>query len=594
MVKLLGKTLGVSVLIYILAIFLSSREVIIDYKNFPLIFLGSCVWVYLYANSAKLSHHFFICCAACFCAMFAVPFLGFVTEPLHMRRLVKDLLFYYSFVPLLICLAVIWRKQSIIYVNTMLYALMILPLSYLWGYYFLVGGKLSTSTVLAIMKTNRAEAWEFVVAYLGWAGCLGISICLGLIFYVAYLLAKKTSLAAQNISLRLPVALGLAVLLVVGCKTYGSKALLPRVFKEAQSIQNSTMEFQEQANNRLALINEADHSKMHMTANDSFALVISESHTRTHMSAYGYNRETTPYLNKAVAEGQVFLAKNAFSCAAITYMVMDYALTERTQYNNIADATATNIVEMAKHAGYRVVWISNQHKDTLAGYLADEADEVYWVNSNNSDSYMLQRDNSVDLNVNKKLASLAKPEQKTLYVLHLLGCHSNYICRYPQEFNKWEDNNAYTNSTNAYDNSVLYNDFVMEKIRYTLFDKLGVSSMLFFADHGEEVESTFRHGNDFFVQNYKKGKNFHEIVQVPMYLAVSPSFKAAHSKLIKAWQGHEQDYFTNDMIYDTLLGLMNIKCQRYEEKNDFTSGKYQHELTELKTIGGKLRIADCM
>ena len=43
------------------------------------------------------------------------------------------------------------------------------------------------------------------------------------------------------------------------------------------------------------------------TGNGIYALVVGETHSRSNMSAYGYDRETTPWLTKASKDGEIIL-----------------------------------------------------------------------------------------------------------------------------------------------------------------------------------------------------------------------------------------------------------------------------------------------
>lgn len=57
--------------------------------------------------------------------------------------------------------------------------------------------------------------------------------------------------------------------------------------------------------------------------------------------------------------------------------------------------------------------------------------------------------------------------RRQLIVVHLMGSHVSYWDRYPSEFYHWPRNPGNTRSTaeimnDEYDNSVLFNDYVME------------------------------------------------------------------------------------------------------------------------------------
>jgi heptose-I-phosphate ethanolaminephosphotransferase len=328
------------------------------------------------------------------------------------------------------------------------------------------------------------------------------------------------------------------------------------------------------------------------TATDNIALVIGESLTRSHMSAYGYERQTTPWLDARIKEGNIIMADKAYAGAAVTHTALGLALTERSQYNGMNPKDALTLIEAAKSAGYKVIWISNQLNDTIAGLIAMEADKLYWLNGSKNDTYLRQKNSVFDGHIAAKLDDLEREEKdstKVLYVVHLLGSHATYDCRYPEKFNKWDEKE---NLKNAYDNSVLYNDTVMKEVTERLMNKLNVGMTVYFSDHGEELERKFCHGTDFYYDNYKKYPSVRDVVRIPMYFMYSDRYKENHPEVIAGLNANKLKFFTNDMIYDTVLGIMRIGGSHYNAKQDFSSPQYGFDLKDLKTGNGKVLLKD--
>ena len=88
--------------------------------------------------------------------------------------------------------------------------------------------------------------------------------------------------------------------------------------------------------------------------------------------------------------------------------------------------------------------------------------------------------------------------QKILFVLHTYGSHYSYRQRYPREFAAFlpDDDVAIEKANvdrirNAYDNSILYTDYVLNEIIATLDSYPEIcSAMLYCADHGEDLFDT--------------------------------------------------------------------------------------------------------
>lgn len=72
-------------------------------------------------------------------------------------------------------------------------------------------------------------------------------------------------------------------------------------------------------------------SGLHIDEKDKgiYILVIGESETRDHMHAYGYSRETTPWLDSMVSKSGTILFQHAYSNHTHTVPALTYALSEK-------------------------------------------------------------------------------------------------------------------------------------------------------------------------------------------------------------------------------------------------------------------------
>ena len=78
-----------------------------------------------------------------------------------------------------------------------------------------------------------------------------------------------------------------------------------------------------------------------------YVLIIGESQNRLHMNAYGYERNTTPWLTAQSENTNFLFFSHAFSCHTHTVPVLTYALTAKNQYNEQKLEDAVSIIEMA-------------------------------------------------------------------------------------------------------------------------------------------------------------------------------------------------------------------------------------------------------
>lgn len=598
--KNIGIAMVLALLQMVLAYLLSSREYYGELKHFFLLALYNFVILYGICKSQKWRIGLSIVMICTNVLGFVMPVIGSFTEPIFLQWLMKEVVYFISLPSLILCLLAITKNKGRLsmlgkVLSTFICLLSLIFISNELIYYLFFGAILSPETAVSILSTDKNEAKEFIEAYFGYTNFTALIIFGGYVALALYKFIDKISL--EDFIFPKKASIIFSLLTVFVSISYFSKTHFIRTYDKAFLLKNKADNFHKNSKLRISDINnKCDGNSHKQSAVRSFALVIGESHNRTRMHAYGHDRENTIFLDKGIEQGNTLLINNSYSCSALTAVAVPYALTERSQYNGMNFDKATNIVEMAKHAGYRVVWVSNQINSTMPNIigLVKEADEVYNLNSSVDQANLKKLNTSIDSRVVDALKNDIKNHDKTLYIIHLLGSHSLYRYRYPDDFHKWQDKtDDGKNTINTYDNSVLYNDYIMENISDVLFNKFNVDALLYFSDHGEEVTKYFRHGDDFFLANYKKEKSIADIVKIPVYLKFSEKFKMEKSEILKTWQRNNNSYFTNDMIYDTMLGIMNIKCQRYNSAQDFTSETFNGDISNMRTMQGKVKLEDC-
>ena len=312
---------------------------------------------------------------------------------------------------------------------------------------------------------------------------------------------------------------------------------------------------------------------------ETFLVIIGESQNRKHMSAYGYSRDTTPWLAAQRANDNFVIMENGYACNTLTMLALSQALTEKSQYNHKALDKSYSLIDIAKAAGFKTYWISNQAQygsyNTPITLIANCADEKIWLNSDSSAS------SSYDEKVLPALSSINSKGKKVIFI-HLYGNHWEYNHRYPHEKYGKFDNSNYAGKVvdlqklNAYDNSMYYNDCVTEKIFQYAKQNWNVSSIAYFSDHGEAVVSNNKH---------IPSKYEDDMGTVPVYFYFSDEYIKAHPAIVARTKKNKDIYFTNDMMYDALLDLWGIKTPYYNAKENFLSDEYGYG-------AGKLLILD--
>lgn len=577
--------------INIICYLLSSRELIYDAKNVGIILALSMLGLLLSDRFYKMGKVFCIMTVYTVLALI-IPYVAYLTEPLYLTRLMKDFLSVYTIgiVMLVTPLAFVKFNDKIAcFINGCLSCLVLLPTLIVAGFYYIANAKLSSDTIVAVLQTDKQEAMEFLKSYLSFSDYLFLIALIIGVFLLGYYCTIWLLADIKKQTFNSLFFASLCCLLIVSDLLFVQKTYLFRSYQFAKNSIRSVENFKEYENQRMESFNANGIVSSKWGGN--YALVIGETHVKTHMSVAGYSRHTTPWISKMVQDNKAIILENGYSCAAQTEPALRYALTQKNQYDSIKYEQALTIVEMAKLAGFKVVWVTNQTNDTIAGLICGQADESIWLNQSKNDTYMRQKNGIDDSLVLKHFESRKAEEQKTLYVIHLLGSHADYACRYPEKFNKWDEQ---LSKVNAYDNSVLFNDYVMCKLTKKLFYDLKVEALMYFADHGEELDRYFCHGTDFYLNNIKKNIAVKDITRIPVYFVFSNEYQIKHKDVVNVLLANKHKYFTNDMVFETLFGMMGVEGNYIDKKFDLTSPQYQMELENMSTAWGRVRLQDTL
>ncbi len=226
-----------------------------------------------------------------------------------------------------------------------------------------------------------------------------------------------------------------------------------------------------------------------------YVLVIGETLRPDRLQLNGYARATTPEL--ASIPG-VISFQDMVSPWAWTRMSVPVIISRKTAANHSYFFDEKSVVAAFAEAGFRTYWLSTQSPlgvhDSSVALHASEADEVQYLNPIGYKKEGFY--DEVLLDAFKRV--LAKQEQKQLIVLHTLGSHFSYTDRYPPAFDRFlpsgkgqkigmHDKANRELLSNAYDNTVLYTDFIVAGLIRQLQQQQAVASLLLVSDHGENI-----------------------------------------------------------------------------------------------------------
>lgn len=452
-------------------------------------------------------------------------------------------------------------------------AVILLPVFVILGYYSVTSTVFAPDTLLAIAQTNIQEAIEYAKDNFSCKTIFLIILTNAFVFFVAIKNTQKILWNKYNLFL----VLFCITACLVGVYKYRDN-IITDIPKQASKTLAQYKNFSKERTDR-----KDNMSKLllsHKPEAGVYVLVIGESQNRAHMQAYNYHRATTPWLDSMKNDKNMLLFTKAYSCHTHTVPTLLYALTAKNQYNNIAVKNAVSVLEVAEAAGFETVWLSNQVKysawDTPVTSIASEANQQKWINSTLGES------TNTDYFDGKLIEELEKIKitDKMLIVMHLMGNHGSYEQRYPKAFEKYDGKNT----IDKYDNSIIYNDYVMSQVYKRARKIPNFKGLVYCSDHAEAIDKNLSHDAAQF--------DF-DMTHIPLYIYLSDSYIQNNSAKYKSLEKQKNKLFTNDLLFNLMLGVLGINLNNiYEPNNDPTADTFDNNKERFKTLYGKKYICD--
>lgn len=452
-------------------------------------------------------------------------------------------------------------------------AVILLPVFFILGYYSVTSTVFAPDTLLAIAQTNIQEAIEYAKDNFSCKTIFLIILANASVFFVAIKNTQKILWNKYNLFL----VLFCITACLVGVYKYRDN-IITDIPKQASKTLAQYKNFSKERTDR-----KDNMSKLllsHEPEAGVYVLVIGESQNRAHMQAYNYHRATTPWLDSMKNDKNMLLFTKAYSCHTHTVPTLLYALTAKNQYNNIAVKNAVSVLEVAEAAGFETVWLSNQVKysawDTPVTSIASEANQQKWINSTLGES------TNTDYFDGKLIEELEKIKitDKMLIVMHLMGNHGSYEQRYPKAFEKYDGKNT----IDKYDNSIIYNDYVMSQVYKRARKIPNFKGLVYCSDHADAIDKNLSHDAAQF--------DF-DMTHIPLYIYLSDSYIQNNSAKYKSLEKQKNKLFTNDLLFNLMLGVLGINLNNiYEPNNDPTADTFDNNKERFKTLYGKKYICE--
>lgn len=302
---------------------------------------------------------------------------------------------------------------------------------------------------------------------------------------------------------------------------------------------------------------------------DIVVLLVGETQRSMNYQLNGYDRETNPYTKKIGVQS----FKHATSCGTATAVSVPCMFSNLTRegYSKKLALSQDNLTDVLQRAGVNVIWIDNnsgckgvcKNVKTVVNAKEKYGKDPKFCNG----EYCY--DETLFVELEKTLGEM--PHEDTLVALHLAGSHGpTYFERYPPEHKVFTpdcprsdiQNCSQEALVNTYDNTILYNDYLMGKMIELLEknkDKWN-ASLVFMSDHGESLgeKGMYLHGLPYVIAPEEQT----HIPFISWFSEGAVNDKKIVSSCVEKIA--EENNCSHDNLFHTVLGLFDVQTSAYD------------------------------
>ncbi len=275
-------------------------------------------------------------------------------------------------------------------------------------------------------------------------------------------------------------------------------------------------------------------------------LFLGETHRGDFLGFNGYDKDTTPLLDKE----NIISFNNAISQAAYTLRSTPMILSRKNVNNNEGVFNEKSIIAAFREAGFET-WYISYASPALIG------DNEINIIVNEADHYIRS-----DVNTDTLKKVLTNKSNKKLIVYKTVGSHFLYHTRYPVEYDIFKP--SFTNSDyktpsindverlkNSYANSIRYSvDKQVSDFIDVLKNESGIVSLSFISDHGTAI---YDDGKSLYGGNTKGNYS------IGLFFWFNDEYKNKFNKDISLLESNKNKKITSEYFVDTMLHIGKIE-----------------------------------
>lgn len=451
-----------------------------------------------------------------------------------------------------------------------------------FSYFLIYGSTFATADFLPFVQTHLSEAIGFLKSFISVKTlCLGVILLLVLFVPTITLLVRNIKNGGMS-SAKWPKWIIALSVLLFAAGIINVRHWIPRSFPVLDYQLSQAYIHSIRDAKKLHTINAAKlvlangiNNTLASRVPGTVLLVIGESETSDLMTAFTPSLpvDTTPWLTSEKENKDFYLFNHAYTNFPATAGALSMALTGINQYNEKEIGQVVTLLDVAKKAGYDTWWISN-HRQLGAGnpsvdLVSSGADHTLWTtHAEGADIDLISLLKKVPRNGNHFI------------VLHLMGSHAKYDSRIPDDWPYLSLPGA-DETENDYATTVDYTDYVLKNIFNYSKENLHMTAMAYLSDHGEDMK--YGHGERHVTWS---------MLHIPLFFYLSPEYETAFPNTAKALRNNREKIFTNDLLFDTMCGLIQAPNNDYSPTYDLTSPLYSLNADQALAVNGKWIVAN--
>lgn len=314
-------------------------------------------------------------------------------------------------------------------------------------------------------------------------------------------------------------------------------------------------------------------------------LIIGESYDKNHSGLYGYDKNTTPFMNSLVSDSSMIIFRNVKSSAPSTMLSFKLMMSTLEDFRDNNWQCKVMLPTTMRKAGYLTHWISNQTQngvnDNVVSRFAYLCNSYIFISDDTKKKHTHYFDEEIIPHFSKEL-NARDPTSRHLYVLHLMGSHVKYEKRYPKKFYHFKPSDYPNHPLNqretlaAYDNSIIYNDRVV----YDIIQQIDTMEaiVMYFPDHGEDIYHTrpdyAGHGIITNPESLAAG------CQIPFLIYLTEKYKSRFPNSESIMRNHVDDNFETTNLIWTLLDIAGFSIDEMTSEKSLFKADFLNAVTD--------------